>query len=233
MCSLPSGHVIIADNLNENVKLLDQHYKVSSHCDLSSPPTDICQITSSEVAVSHVNGGVQFISVRNGQLVKGRKFQLPHKAEGIAHHKGTLYVTSGKALYHYALTGTLIKKLYENTEHEHAVFKCAVSLAGDRLYVINAHHKLCTLATDGSLLSTIITPFPFCVHITPAGQVLVCGLDSHTVIQVDHEGRKELVTLASQKDGLIKPVSICCNTSIQQIIVGLHNNNTIMVMKLQ
>ncbi|KAH3869837.1 hypothetical protein DPMN_033008, partial [Dreissena polymorpha] len=62
-----------------------------------------------------------------------------------------------------------------------------MSLAGDRLYVINAHHKLCTLATDGR-------------------QVLVCGLDSHTVIQVDHEGRKELVTLASQKDGLIKPV---------------------------
>ncbi|KAH3869841.1 hypothetical protein DPMN_033012 [Dreissena polymorpha] len=119
MCSLPSGHAILADNLNTNMKLLDQHYNVSSHCDMSSTPTDICQITSSEVAVSLSVGGVQFIFVSNEQLVKRRELELPHKALGIAHHQGALYVTSGKTLYHYTLTGTLIKKLYENTEYEY------------------------------------------------------------------------------------------------------------------
>ncbi|KAH3869812.1 hypothetical protein DPMN_032983 [Dreissena polymorpha] len=119
MCSLPSGHVILADRLNENVKLLDQHYNVSSHCEMSAAARDICKITSSEVAVSLCSGYVQFISVKKGQLLKGREFKVPHEAIGIAHHKGALYVTSGNALYHYTLTGTLIKKLYENIEYEY------------------------------------------------------------------------------------------------------------------
>ncbi|KAH3869843.1 hypothetical protein DPMN_033014 [Dreissena polymorpha] len=84
MCSLPSSHVILADNLNGNVKLLDQHYNASSHCDVSSPvasPTDICRVTLSEVAVSFgkksvslSNGSVQFISVSNGQLITLRTY---------------------------------------------------------------------------------------------------------------------------------------------------------------
>ncbi len=58
---------------------------------------------------------VQFITVSNGQLVNGRKLQLPHAAFGIAYHQGALYITSLTALYHYTLTGTLVKKLYQDT----------------------------------------------------------------------------------------------------------------------
>ncbi|KAH3794715.1 hypothetical protein DPMN_148253 [Dreissena polymorpha] len=125
--SLPSGHVVVADQYNGKLKLLDKHYNVSSHCNLSAAPIDICQITSSEVAVivkicesyetsaiDPGNYGVQFISVSNGQLVNGRKFQLPHGAVGIAHHQGALYVTSGTALYHYTLDGSLMKSLYDS-----------------------------------------------------------------------------------------------------------------------
>ncbi|KAH3851911.1 hypothetical protein DPMN_094398 [Dreissena polymorpha] len=115
ICSLPSGQVIVADHSNKKVKLLDKSYNVSGHCDVSGHPSDICQITSSEVAVTLYGEGVQFISVSNGQLVNGRKFKLPLVATGIAHHLGALYITSGTALYHYNMTGTLVKKLYEDT----------------------------------------------------------------------------------------------------------------------
>ncbi|KAH3820318.1 hypothetical protein DPMN_122064 [Dreissena polymorpha] len=113
ICSLPSGQVIVADFNNNKLKLLDQHYKVSSHCDVSYSPRSICQITSSEVAVT-MDKDVQFISVSNGKLVNGRKFSLQHNVNGIAHHRGALYITSGTALYHYTLTGSLVKKLYED-----------------------------------------------------------------------------------------------------------------------
>ncbi|KAH3892485.1 hypothetical protein DPMN_016603 [Dreissena polymorpha] len=68
----------------------------------------------------------------------------------------------------------------------HSVFKCAASPTGDRIYVINSSQKkLLTLSTDGTLISTF-TDFalqnPFGVHVTPAGQVLVCGFNSHIVI---------------------------------------------------
>ncbi|XP_052219825.1 uncharacterized protein LOC127837057 isoform X2 [Dreissena polymorpha] len=109
ICCLPFGWVIITDVVNNKAKLLDKHYNVSSHCDLPNCPWDICQIKSSEVAVTG-NRDVQFISVSKGQLVNGRKFQFPHPTLGIAFHQGALYVTSGTALYHYTLNGSLVKK---------------------------------------------------------------------------------------------------------------------------
>ncbi|KAH3840080.1 hypothetical protein DPMN_113522 [Dreissena polymorpha] len=235
ICCLPTGKVIVADFHNKTVKLLDQHYNVSSHCDVSGSPRNICHITSSEVAVSF-NKDVQFISVTNGQLVNGRKLSLQHNACGIAHHQGALYITSGTALYHYTLTGTLVKKLHEDAGASYRVLRCAVSPAGDRIYVTNfSQQKLLTLGTDGTLISTFDHPelqSPCGVHVTPAGQVLVCGFISNTVVQLDREGSKKLATLASQKDGLSQPVSVYYNTNIHQIIVG-QNNSKIVDMDLQ
>ncbi|XP_052269475.1 uncharacterized protein LOC127870929 isoform X2 [Dreissena polymorpha] len=113
ICSMPCGQVIVADYFNKKVKLLDKHYNVSSHCDVSGYPWEICQITSSEVAVTF-NKDVQFISINNGNLVSGTKISLQHNVKGIAHHKGALYITSGTALYSYTLTGTLVKKLFKD-----------------------------------------------------------------------------------------------------------------------
>ncbi|KAH3835116.1 hypothetical protein DPMN_108460 [Dreissena polymorpha] len=67
ICCLPIGQVIVADYHNKKVKLLDQHYNVSSHCDVSGHAWDICQITSSMVTVT--GAGVQFLSVSNENLV--------------------------------------------------------------------------------------------------------------------------------------------------------------------
>ncbi|XP_052220167.1 uncharacterized protein LOC127837293 [Dreissena polymorpha] len=237
ICSLPSGQVIVIDQNNKRVKLLDQHYTLSSHCNLSGDPWDICKITSNEVAVT-VYKYVQFISVTNGQLVNVRKFQLPHEAVGIAYHQGALYVTSYNALYHFTLKGSLVKKLYEDgiKSISNTVFKCAVSPDGDRIYVTNCKmHKLITLASDGTVISTFTDDElqkPWGIHVTPAGQVLVCGCNSNTVIQVDRQGKKKLATLESNKDGVRQPVSVCYNNKTDQIIVGLHNNNKINVMEL-
>ncbi|KAH3782188.1 hypothetical protein DPMN_160100 [Dreissena polymorpha] len=118
ICCLPCGQVIVIDNYIYKVKLLDQHYNVTSHCDVTGNPKSICQITSSEVAVA-VTRAVQFISVSNGQLVTGRKFQLQHAASGISHHQGALFITSCTALYHYTHTGALVKKLYEDSSGSH------------------------------------------------------------------------------------------------------------------
>ncbi|KAH3802569.1 hypothetical protein DPMN_156247 [Dreissena polymorpha] len=84
-CSLPNGHVIVVDNDNKTIKLFDKQYKLVSQCNMSGRLCDICQISSSEVAVT-VDRYVQFISVRNRQLITRRKFQLAHDAVGIAHH---------------------------------------------------------------------------------------------------------------------------------------------------
>ncbi|KAH3782326.1 hypothetical protein DPMN_160240 [Dreissena polymorpha] len=65
------------------------------------------------------------------------------------------------------------------------------------------HHRLLTLSPNRTLLFTFIDPqlqYPWCDHVTTAGGVLVCGLTSQTIIQVDREGRRKLDTLATETD---------------------------------
>ncbi|KAH3895095.1 hypothetical protein DPMN_019255 [Dreissena polymorpha] len=117
ICVLPNGQVLVVDWNNQNVKLLNQQYQVVSHWDVNARPLDICLITPSEVAVA-VNTSniheVQFITVNQGKLVSGRKFQLQHECRGIAHHQGDLFVTSGQKIFKYTLNGKLICILYSD-----------------------------------------------------------------------------------------------------------------------
>ena len=66
---------------------------------------------------------------------------------------------------------------------------------------------------------------------TPAGQVLVCGRNSNTVIQVDRLGKKKIATLATQKDGLYRPQSVFYNQKSGSVIVG--QNDNIMVFNIK
>ncbi|KAH3858361.1 hypothetical protein DPMN_100984 [Dreissena polymorpha] len=50
ICIMPSGRAIIVDSINTNVKLLDQQFKLVSHCDISGLLKGICLTTSSQVA---------------------------------------------------------------------------------------------------------------------------------------------------------------------------------------
>ncbi|XP_052236963.1 uncharacterized protein LOC127848501 [Dreissena polymorpha] len=238
ICSLPSGHTIVADYNNNRVKMFDKDYNLSSDLVVNCNPQDICTISPSEVAVTTVNNTYfKLIRVRNGKLDILNFTKLPHATLGISCHQEELYITSGTALYHYDLLGNLLKKLYEDTGGGITVYKCAFSPDGNWIYVTNfAQNKLITLATDGTLISTFTDPElqgPKGVHVTPTGQVLVCGIISHTVIQVDREGKKKLATLASENDGLRYPVSVCYNTNTDQMIVGLFASNNISVMELK
>ncbi|KAH3696600.1 hypothetical protein DPMN_084076 [Dreissena polymorpha] len=125
----------------------------------------------------------------------------------------------------------------------YAVYICAVSKTGDKLYLTNpSQNKLLTLARDGSVLSSFTGRdllWPTSVHVTPAGQVLVCGEGLHTIIQVDIKGREKLAILATQKDGLQNPLSVCFNSNTASIILSQWNksqklyNNKILVYKVQ
>ncbi|KAH3715707.1 hypothetical protein DPMN_058419 [Dreissena polymorpha] len=119
-----------------------------------------------------------------------------------------------------------------------AVDRCAVSPTVDKLYITNStQHKLLTLARDGSVLATFMDPeleWPTCVHVTPAGQVLVCGYkNSKTVLQVDRKGSRKLATLATGSDGLQWPKSVCYNNNTDSIVVGQNGNNKILVYKVK
>ncbi|KAH3895981.1 hypothetical protein DPMN_020150 [Dreissena polymorpha] len=119
ICALPNGQVLVSDMNNNKVKLLNQQYQVVSHCDVSHldvcrEPGDMCLITPTEVAVT-VHGEVQFITVSQSQLAKGRKLKLQNSCNSIAHNQGDLYTCSDTALYKFTLSGKLVCRLYKDT----------------------------------------------------------------------------------------------------------------------
>ncbi|XP_052275076.1 uncharacterized protein LOC127874641 isoform X2 [Dreissena polymorpha] len=235
VCALPNGQVLVADSNNKNVKLLNQQYRVVSHLDVRYEPWDMCLITPTEVAVA-VHDEVQFITVSQSQLAKGRKLKLQHYCTGIAHNQGDLYICSDTALYKFTLSGELVCRLYEDSSADFTVDKCAVSPTTDRLYITSfLKNKLLTLARDGTLLATYTDPalvWPEGLHVTPAGQVLVCGGWTHTVLQVGWEGKSKLANLATEEDGVRRPRSVCYSSTTSSIIVGQRRDN-ILVFRVE
>ncbi|KAH3718903.1 hypothetical protein DPMN_061729 [Dreissena polymorpha] len=242
ICVLTDGQVLIADWNNKSCKLLNQQYQVVSHCDVTAYVRDMCQITPSEVAVALDKNAsnthnVQFITVTQSQLTLGRKLELQHECTGINCHQGELFICSGTALFKYTLYGKQLCRLYEDRSSDDTVNKCAVSPTGDRLYITSwDQNKLLTLARDGTLLATYSDPalgWPEGLHVTPAGQVLVCGRLSITVLQVGWEGQSKLATLATQEDGVRWPMSVCYSSTTSSIIVGQWWGDNILVFRVE
>ncbi|KAH3709019.1 hypothetical protein DPMN_068479 [Dreissena polymorpha] len=239
ICVLPNGQVLVADYYNKKVKLLNQQNQVMSHCVMSAGPKAICQITPNEVAVAvddNTTHEVQFIKVDQSQFVRGRKFQLQHRCYGIAHYHGDLFIVSGQALFKYSLSGKQVCRLYEDLSGLMTVYTCAVSPTLDKLYITNlSSDKLLTLARDGTLLASFTDPeleLPCCVHVTPVGQVLVCGRLSLTLVQVDSVGRTKLATMTTEMDAVWAPKSVCYSSTTSSIIVGMEGNH-ILVFKVE
>ncbi|XP_052224221.1 uncharacterized protein LOC127839871 [Dreissena polymorpha] len=234
-CALQDGRVLVLDESNKKVKLVDQQYQVVSQCDVTAYPLDMCLTTSNEVAVAVDNiidtHEIQFIEVNQHQLQTGRKLQFQHKCICVAHNQGDLFICSYTALYKYSLGGKLVSRLFVDPSG------CAVSPIGDKLYIVDHFkHKLLTLASDGTVLATLTDPGlrgPSCVHVTPAGQVLVCGHKSRTIVQVDSKNSRKLITLATAMDDVWNPFSVCYSSTSSSFIVGQWRNNTILVIKVE
>ncbi|XP_052780149.1 uncharacterized protein LOC128217217 [Mya arenaria] len=239
ICELPSGEVVIADYSNDRVKLLNSQFEVIGHYDLPAPPQHLCHTKGSEVAVAVGEVStyeIHLVTVTKGNLQALRKFTTDHKCMSVGHHQGQLYVGSGKALYLYSLDGSLIKKMYEDNSYSLTVYSCAVSPDGERIYVTNYNaSKLITLDTSGQVLYTVDDPDlqnPTGLCVSPSGHVFVCGQESHTVLQVDQEGRKKLATVAREADDLCYPRSVWFSEQTSTLIVGNLHQDNITVVKL-
>ncbi|XP_052249003.1 uncharacterized protein LOC127856869 isoform X2 [Dreissena polymorpha] len=240
ICETATGELLISDYDNNCAKLLDQTFKVVAHCDLPDSPWSMCSIDSSAVAVILNNCEVHFIRVTNGQLVKNKILKLQHSCTSIAHHKGNLYIAGGSALYRYTVVGRLmVSKMYENTSDLWTA--CAVSPDGDRIYVANlTSNQLVTLSRDGTVISRFTDPAldwrwnaHSALHVTDSGQVLVCGVRSRKIIQVDRDGRQRLAEVVTEKDGVTYPSSVYYRKHTGSLIVGMSGNDDIIVFESQ
>ncbi|XP_052225388.1 uncharacterized protein LOC127840959 [Dreissena polymorpha] len=220
--------IVVIDRDNKRIKLLDKAFNVICYLDMPIFAYDLSQVSLDEVVVTIDNDdihGVEFYLIKNGSISKKMTLYLPHRCRGVTHSMGFLYITSGTALYQYSMTGQLLKKLYEDTSGEFTVYKTAV--CAGKIYVANfPHHKLITLAMDGTLLSIFTDPDleePKSVHVTLSGQVLVCGSMSNTILQIDGDGQRKQATVATSDNGVKQPWCLYLNSASKKLMIGQHN----------
>ncbi|XP_052781550.1 uncharacterized protein LOC128218066 [Mya arenaria] len=237
MCELPGGDVVISDFNNNEVKLLDQEYRVVDHCDVPENPYNVCHIGGNEVAVC-VNKyddrhELHFINITNGKLVTTRKLSFIHRCFSAAHHGNNLYISSGTALYVYTMTGQLVKTLYEDRSGRNTVRRIVISEDGKTIYITNNSNKqLITLDNLGNKLTSFTDPDlerPYGVHATTAGHVFVCCIDSNTVLQVDKDGKTKLATLARNQDGVNRPTALYFSSRTSSLVVAGYKDTLLVI----
>ncbi|XP_052778823.1 uncharacterized protein LOC128216895 [Mya arenaria] len=239
ICELPGGEVVITDGTNKKVKLLDQEYRVVDHCDVPEYPYDVCHIGGNEVALCVNNDDrheLHFINITKGKLVTTRKLSFSHKCYGAAHHGNNLYISSLTALYVYTMTGKQVKKLYEDKTGGDTVKRFAISNDGKTIYItIHSNNQLITLDNLGNKLATFTDPDlrgPWEVHVTTAGHVFVCCYFSHTVLQVDKDGKTKLATLAGGQDGVHYPQALFFSSRASSLVVA-GEKGTLLVLNVR
>ncbi|XP_052778556.1 uncharacterized protein LOC128215999 [Mya arenaria] len=242
ICDLINVKLVLVDNNNCRIKLLNQSYQVVDHCDVPTNPRDACHIAGNELAVAfncndEKRHEVCFFNVRNSKLQQTKKLTFSHIVAKIAHHSGRLYITSDTALYSYDKAGNDRRKLFEDKSDTLTVLKCAVSSDGSKIYVANySKDQLLTLDKAGNKLATLSDPdmkSPTAIHLSPLGHVFVCSYVSNTVLQLNSEGKTKLAKLAAQSDGVKLPVSLRYSSRTSSLLVGQHDNNNVVVIKIK
>ncbi|KAH3811973.1 hypothetical protein DPMN_140392 [Dreissena polymorpha] len=62
-----------------------------------------------------------------------------------------------------------------------------------------------------------------------SGQVLICGMESNTILQVDRDGKQRMAEVVTEEDGVHWPISVCYRKNKESLIVGMKDNENIMV----
>jgi len=241
MCELPKGKVVAAcsteSRMNSELVLLDQSYTCLAHTYVSCHVNAICY-TSDKQIVAATETELHFYIVEESHektkpfsrvktvrsFKKQRSIKLQHKCIGVAHRNDLLYVTSEQVLYVYKMYGRQVKKLYEDTTDTKTTTKCAVSNDGLRIYITDAdHNRLVTIDNQGNLLATLTDDDmirPEAVHVTPGGHVFVVCSSSQTVLQISHDGRSKLATVANASHALNIPLCVIYNHQKECLLVG-------------
>jgi len=239
MCVLPNGQTLLADSKNNSLKLLNDKFTMISSHNLEQPPSSMCYVGNSEVAVA-INDNenkstIQYTRVTDGPFYYKESRQLDHVCSSMACHDDSLFVLSSDTLYLYPTRkseGRVLHKLNNSDGHK----QCAISPDGTRIFISRfGNNTLTILNSDGTVLYTFTDPEmkePTAIHVSPAGHVFV-GCWYGTVLQVSSDGTRKLTTIAGSEWTRRGIRSLYYNTNTGDLVVGCLGGKAITVIKLK
>ncbi|XP_053397395.1 uncharacterized protein LOC123551881 isoform X1 [Mercenaria mercenaria] len=230
ICILPSGELLVIDELNVNIKKLDQRYSVVHVRDLPTMPLGLCYLGENVAVVSMITT-LQFINV-SGNINLTMTVDTDHSCFSIAGHEEKLYVAALGNVQVYDRNGQHERSI--DIGPPNPISGMAVSRDGEMLYVTKRMaitkyewSGLITTDTRGTMVSELQLNSCDGVCIDRNGNVLV--LCANGVVQVSADG-KCILDLLTDDDTLGE--SICFDEERSSLIASHSVGNTITVFEL-
>ncbi|XP_052816154.1 protein wech-like [Mya arenaria] len=235
------GLFLLADFRNDCVKLVDVSSRtVTARLQLPGQPWDVCVLADDQAAVTFPGKSmIQLLSTKGGQLSRGKEIKVSPECRGITSYNNRLYVL-------YALNPRIevmtldghIKSTFQKDGGRQlfqAPYYLTVSASTPpTLYVSDSDaNTVLQLSLDGKVLREyrdMQLKYPRSVVEVGPGQLLVCGLNSHTVMLLTERYGK-MTEILGQKDGLTKPFSVTFCPHTRAIVVGMCDNTSLKVFK--
>ena len=240
---MPSGHMVLCDYRNNQIKLLDDSCTITGQLQLPGP-WDVSIFDSSHVIVSSPN---------NKQLQKVQVFpkmkavstiQLDRKCFGVAVSGEEIYTTyhdepgNGEVVV-LDLQGNIKRRLGTNPDGSYQFtgpYYITVSASGEKIFISDYNtYTITCLTPSGTVIYTYKDgdmSLPRGLICDSGDNVLVCGWNSHNVHIISPDGKKYR-TLLTSEDGLSHPEYIAYKESENTLIVGCRGSDKLLLFKLE
>ena len=236
-----SGHAVLCDHENQNVKLLDKALVLREHLKLCSAPWDVSVVDDNNVIITQPDTNqLQYMQVFP-QLKTGRTIQLDKTCFGIAVFGDEIYTTqhdgSGQEEVHILdLNGNRKRKLQTNVKFYHPDY-ITVSRSGKKIFVSDGGCYTATVScmtTDGNLVYQYKDKklrYPEGMYVDAEDNILICVSGCNTVQMVTANGKK-YGTLLSSNDGIDSPYSIAYRETDDTLLVGRRDQDHVLTFML-
>ena len=238
---MPSGHSVLCDTYNENVKLLDKALRLREHLKACSRPWDVSVVDNNTVIITLPDTKqLQYIQVFP-QLRTGRTIQLDMACRGMEVIDGEIYITQRDEIGQgevqvLDLNGSRKRKVHTNVKFDYPRY-INVSSAGKIIFVsggdFGAGSVTCITSEENLVYQYKNKKLrdPMGMYVDAEDNILVCDCVSNTVQVITANGKK-YGTLLSSSDGVCCPWSIAYRETDDTLIVGCQDQDHVLSFKL-
>ncbi|XP_045158510.2 E3 ubiquitin-protein ligase TRIM71-like [Mercenaria mercenaria] len=246
---LPGGSLILCDHANSKLILLDKEFQLLHQLYFKGNLWDAALVSANEIIVTLKSKKLlQYIKVESGKLHEGMHINLKRVPWGIAVYKNNILVTfhenPGNGMIEVRDRHGKILRHIVADENGDDLFKSpyyvAVNQHNGDIYVTDGRKNSITCLTfEGKLLYKIESEefkWPRKVILDDQGNCLLCASLANKILLIKNKSKSPLQSKEEKNDFRVwlkcnRPQTVSIRWEDQTIIVGVHANSMILVLK--
>ncbi|XP_060564946.1 uncharacterized protein LOC132724141 [Ruditapes philippinarum] len=235
ICAMDDGSFVIADYTHSKLKRLNNKFTITNFVTVGGSPYSVCRVGQNEVATYiRVKGQIQLVSLGKAMQLTStiNVCNLQHFPVGVCYDTplDAIMLCDTDKISVYSKSGNLIKTLEKNKNGDQLFTEArqvAMNTNNQLMVVSNGNgNNVKALTRDGEIVWTFSDPAlqrPWGVCILPGDIILVSGLTSNNVLQVNKKGEK-ISELLGASEQLKDPFALAFDKKSSRLLVGCSSN---------